>query len=200
MNRKKLVTMVALALALVMLAASALAETYYVKTNNGGSVSIRYQPDSSLAKMAYLGYGTAVDVLYFQGGWACITYKGQTLDGESYFGDAWIPSKYLVSEKPAPYTPSSGSGSGSGSSGGGLNALFNMGKQVTPYTVKVRPTRNSGVVNVRWAPSKQCTLLKAYPADTELTVIAELGTDWFQVMDPSDNTIVGFLNKAYIVK
>ena len=191
MNRKKLVTMVALALALVMLAASAMAETYYVKTNNGGSVSIRYQPDSSLAKMAYLGYGTAVDVLYFQGGWACITYKGQTLDGESHYGDAWIPSKYLVSEKPAPYTPSSGSG---------LNALFNMGKQVTPYTVKVRPTRNSGVVNVRWAPSKQCTLLKAYPADTELTVIAELGTDWFQVMDPSDNTIVGFLNKAYIVK
>ena len=192
MNRKKLVTMVALALALVLLAASAMAETYYVKTNNGGSVSIRYQPDSSLAKMAYLGYGTAVNVLYFQGSWACITYDGQTLD-------AWIPSKYLVSEKPAPYTPSSG-GSGSGSSGGGLNALFNMGKQVTPYTVKVRPTRNSGVVNVRWAPSKQCTLLRAYPADTELTVIAELGTDWFQVMDPNDNTIVGFLNKAYIVK
>jgi hypothetical protein len=199
MNRKKLVTMVALALALVLLAASAMAETYYVKTNNGGSVSIRYQPDSSLAKMAYLGYGTAVNVLYFQGSWACITYDGQTLDGESHYGDAWIPSKYLVSEKPAPYTPSSG-GSGSGSSGGGLNALFNMGKQVTPYTVKVRPTRNSGVVNVRWAPSKQCTLLRAYPADTELTVIAELGTDWFQVMDPNDNTIVGFLNKAYIVK
>ena len=199
MNRKKLVTMVALALALVLLAASAMAETYYVKTNNGGSVSIRYQPDSSLAKMAYLGYGTAVNVLYFQGNWACITYDGQTLDGESHYGDAWIPSKYLVSEKPAPYTPSSG-GSGSGSSGGGLNALFNMGKQVTPYTVKVRPTRNSGVVNVRWAPSKQCTLLRAYPADTELTVIAELGTDWFQVMDPNDNTIVGFLNKAYIVK
>ena len=199
MNRKKLVTMVALALALVLLAASAMAETYYVKTNNGGSVSIRYQPDSSLAKMAYLGYGTAVNVLYFQGSWACITYDGQTLDGESHYGDAWIPSKYLVSEKPAPYTPSSG-GSGSGSSGGGLNALFNMGKQVTPYTVKVRPTRNSGVVNVRWAPSKQCTLLKAYPANTELTVIAELGTDWFQVMDPNDNTIVGFVNKAYIVK
>ena len=202
MNRKKLVTTVIMALVLVLLAASALAETYWVKTPDGDVVNIRYEDSTNSGILTYKKYGAPIDVITFTkgGAWALFTYEGQTKDGESYFGDAYVMSKYLVSYEPAPYVPSSPSSGQSGSTGtGGLNALFSQAKFVTPYTITVRPTRTSGQVNVRWAPSKGSTLLRAYPADYQLTVIAELGTDWFQVQDPAAG-IVGFLNKAYIVK
>ena len=88
-------------------------------------------------------------------------------------------------------------GSGSSGSGVGYNDLFAKAKIVTPYNITVYPTRSSGHVNVRWAPSKKATLLQAYQAGVTLTVIAELGTDWFQVKDPQTG-ITGFVNKAYI--
>ena len=54
------------------------------------------------------------------------------------------------------------------------------------------------MANVRWAPSKASKLLKAYPAGTQLRVIAELDK-WYQVEDPLTNQ-VGFVNTAYVVK
>ena len=205
MNRRKLVAGAAIALVLVLLAASALAETYWVKTGDGKTVNVRWEDSTAGSVMTRLKYGTAIDVITFTkgGAWALFTYQGQTLDGESYYGDAYVMAKFLVPYKPEPYSGSSSSSSSSGNSGsegtGGLNALFSQAKIVSPYTVTVRPTRASGQVNVRWAPTKGSTLLRAYPANSQLTVIAELGKDWFQVQDP-DAGIVGFLNKAYIVK
>jgi uncharacterized protein YgiM (DUF1202 family) len=200
MKRRHLIAAIVMALALVLLAAVAMAETYYVKTGDGKTVNVRYTDDTSHEVLAQLKYGTKVNVLAFTkgGAWALITYDGKTKDGDYYYGDAYIMSKFLVPYKPEPYS-GGGSGSGSGTDTSSLNALFSKAKIVDPYRITVRPTRASGQVNVRWAPSKASTLLRAFPSGAELNVIAELGTDWFQVEDP-DSGVVGFLNKAYIVK
>ena len=204
MNRKKLFAAVAMALALVLLAASAMAETYWVKTGDGKTVNVRWEDSTAGSVMTRLKYGTKIDVLAFTKGgtWALFTYNGKTLDGDEHYGDAYVMAKFLVPYKPEPYSRSSSSATpeqtqNTGSSG--MNALFSQARLVTPYTVTVRPTRSSGQVNVRWAPSKSSTLLRAYPANSQFTVIAELGTDWYQIQDPESGA-VGFLNKAYIVK
>lgn len=207
MNRKKLVAAVIMALVLVLLTASVLADAYWVKTGDGKTVNVRWEDGTGGSVMARLKYGTKIDVLAFTkgGSWALFTYKGRTLDGEDYYGDAYVQAKFLVPYKPEPYSKSSSSSSSSTSGqtqntgSAGMNALFSQARIVTPYTVTVRPTRSSGQVNVRWAPSKGSTLLRAFPSDYQLSVLAELGTDWFQVQDP-ESGVVGFLNKAYIVK
>jgi SH3-like domain-containing protein len=79
------------------------------------------------------------------------------------------------------------------------NTLFSNAKLVIPYVVTLKATQSSkGMANVRWAPSKTSKLLKAYPAGTQLRVIAELDK-WYQVEDPMTNQ-VGFVNTAYVVK
>ena len=129
MSRKKLVTAAVLALALVLLAAAAMADTYYVKTNDGGSLNVRYTDQTGGTLITKLKYGTAIDVITFTNGgnWALFTYDGVTLSGEEYFGDAYVMAKFLVPYKPEPYSPSS-SGSGQsqntdGSASGTLNSL-----------------------------------------------------------------------------
>ena len=79
------------------------------------------------------------------------------------------------------------------------NSLFSKARLVAPYTVTLKATQNSkGVANVRWAPSKKATLLKAYPSGTQVQVIAELD-NWYQISDPSSGA-VGFVNTAYVSK
>jgi len=206
MSRKKWIVAAILSLALVLLAASALADAYWVKTGDGKTVNVRWEDGTNGSVMTRLKYGTKIDVITFTKGgtWALFTYDGPTLDGGHHYGDAYVMAKFLVPYKPEPYSKSSSSSSSSSgqqqsSGSGSMNALFSQARLVTPYTVTVRPTRSSGQVNVRWAPSKGSTLLRGFPSDYQLTVLAELGTDWYQVQDPSSGA-VGFLNKAYIVK
>jgi SH3-like domain-containing protein len=77
-----------------------------------------------------------------------------------------------------------------------LNKEFASAKKVTPYKVTVRPTRASGWVNMRWAPSQSAELMATYKANDQLLVIREL-TNWLQVED-QDTGDVGFINKAFI--
>jgi uncharacterized protein YgiM (DUF1202 family) len=80
-----------------------------------------------------------------------------------------------------------------------LEKVYATARTVEPYLITLKATeRSKGVANVRWAPSKTSKLLKAYPAGTQLRVIAELDK-WYQVEDPMTNQ-VGFVNTAYVVK
>ena len=205
---KRILTMVlCAALVLTVMMTAVAADTMYVKTGDGDVVNVRWTDSTANEVLGYIRYGAPVDVLATTkgGAWSLIHFKGTTRTGEYYDGDAYVMSKFLVSYKPEPFNKSSKSSSGSKSSGGsgssgsgvGYNDLFAKAKIVTPYNITVYPTRSSGHVNVRWAPSKKATLLQAYQAGATLTVIAELGTDWFQVKDPQTG-ITGFVNKAYI--
>ena len=66
------------------------------------------------------------------------------------------------------------------------------------FAVTVRPSRASGWVNLRWAPSKQAEVMATYKANAKLLVIRE--TDhWYQVED-QDTGDVGFIDKQFVVK
>ena len=80
-----------------------------------------------------------------------------------------------------------------------LNAEFRTARMVSPsFVIVVRPTRASGWVNLRWAPSKDAELLGTYRSGAKLTVIAETQS-WYQVVDP-DTDATGFMMKAYTTR
>ena len=76
------------------------------------------------------------------------------------------------------------------------NWEFRSAKKVAPFTVYTRPTRASGWVNLRWAPSKTAEILSTYKANAALTVLQEM-TNWYQVED-SETGLVGFVDKNFV--
>lgn len=198
--------LIGLMLAVMMLAAMvsvAVAEDQgkimYVYTKNGKALYVRSSMTTDADNIVgSLPYGAKV-VTYGspQKGWVYIDY------GDNY-GDHYVMSRYLVREKPAPYTPSSGSKTSnpndfdtrSAVTVEQINTLLKSAKSVNPYSVTVRPNRSSGWVYMRWLPSRNSTQIATYGANQQLLVIAEL-KDWYQVEDP-DTGMVGFVYKSYL--
>ncbi len=205
---KKSVSLIAALLLCLLAATSALADTYYVKTDNGKTLNVRWTDDTSHAVMAHLPYGTAVDVLATtkNGTWALINYKGQTDNGEFVDCDAYVMMRFLSKTQPGKYEKkTSGSTAGSAGSAGtdaakilaDMNREFASARQVTaPYTVKARPSRASGWVNLRWAPVKQAERIATCKQGKELTVLAELN-HWYQVEDPATG-MIGFIDRGFV--
>lgn len=205
---KKFVTLT-IAVLLCMLAVScALAETYYVKTDDGKTVNVRWTDDTDHAVMAQLPYGTIVDVLATTKGgkWALVNYKGMTKDGEYVDTDAYIMMRFLSKTYPGEYQRKS-SGSTSGSTGSqpsdaarilaDMNREFASAKKVeVPYTVIARPTRASGWVNLRWAPSTEAERIATCNQGKELVVLTEL-KNWYQVEDPVTG-MIGFIKRCFM--
>ena len=204
---KKLVTLTIAALLCLLAVSSAPAETYYVKTDNGKTVNVRWTDDTQHAVMVQLPYGTPVDVVGTtkNGTWAIINYKGQTNDGEFVDTDGYIMMRFLSKTNPGKYEKkSSGSSSGStGSSSDAARILSDMNREfasarkvVSPYIVVSRPTRASGWVNLRWAPSTEAERIATCPQGKELIVLAELN-NWYQVQDPATG-MIGFIKRSFV--
>ena len=79
-----------------------------------------------------------------------------------------------------------------------LNAEFRTAVKVTPYTIVARPTRSTGWVNLRWAPSMDTEVISICRQGKELTVLAELKS-WYQVEDPQTGS-VGFISRQYVYR
>ena len=79
-----------------------------------------------------------------------------------------------------------------------MNKEFRSAKDVEPFAVTVRPSRASGWVNLRWAPSLSAEIIATYKQNDKLLVIKEL-KNWYQVEDQSTGN-VGFISKKYVVK
>ncbi len=186
---KRIVSLViVVALAMTLLASTAMAWEYrYSACSNGKPLNVRSGPSKSYPVIGSIPYGEQVGVDHDLGnGWSELIWGSVP---------GYAMTSLMTKSKPGPYTP----GQGGSSDGGSLNNLFKKAKEVTPYTITLKGVRASGSANVRWAPSKQSTLQRAYAPGKEMTVIAELGTDWYQVQDPSSGA-VGFVNKAYVNK
>ena len=173
---------------------------YYVYTENGKGLNVRATPGGEI--VGSLKYGTRIYCYYRDGGngWALIDY---TYDmpgvGRGTYA-CFVSSRFLVKNKPAPKS-SSGSSSSKTTTADPLeelNAEFRSAKAVAPYVVYTRPTRASGWVNLRWAPSKSAEIMGTYKANEALTVIQELA-NWYQVEDPATG-VVGFIDKAFITQ
>lgn len=201
---KKVISLILAMMLLVLFTSAVMSESQgtdmYVYTKNGKPLNVRSsmstEDDSNI--IGSLKYGTKVITYGHQDGWAIIDYGNTT---------GYIMYRFLVKEKPDPYTGSNSSSSAStqkktsfstkdASTVAQLNTLVASAKIVTPYTVTVRPARASGWVYMRWFPSKSAETLASFRANYELTVIAEL-KDWYQVSDP-DSGKVGFVYKSYV--
>ena len=119
--------------------------------------------------------------------------KDTDLVGEFPYGSA-VP--------PAPYVPSPDSGKGSTPAQGtsdGLNTIYNefkAAKWVTPYNVVTTHNRSSGVINMRYAPSKNAPLVDTYKPGETLIVSCEL-KDWLEVQDPETGK-TGFIRHDFL--
>ncbi len=198
---KRLISLALIAAALsALLIPAALAANeagyYYVKTDNGKTLNVRNRPDGDV--IAELKYGTRVYVLEFvsSGKWARINYE---------FGDglypAYLSARYLVKNDPGKYSPSTTPDSSGASDASktltDMNAEFRSAKKVQQqFTVYARPSRASGWVNLRWAPSLSAERIAACPQGKALTVLAET-KNWYQVQDP-ETGMIGFISRQYV--
>ena len=80
----------------------------------------------------------------------------------------------------------------------GLNAQYNTMQYVAAYTVRVVPDTRTGTARLRWAPSKNSTLIMQLPANYELTVLAA-NSNWLMVEDPTSGKI-GFIAAKYTAR
>jgi len=192
-----LTVMLALVLAAVAVPASAGGTTLYVKTGDGGPVNVRNAPNRGAYSMGQVKYGDSVtiDPGFVGSDWTAVVY------GDSI---GYVMSRFLVSEKPAPFTPSpdpspkkdSDTDVKAYSSVDKLNTIVAGARFVEPYEITVRPVRASGWVYLRWFPTRNAKEVATYGDGKILRVIAEL-KDWFQVEDP-DSGRTGFLYTSYI--
>ena len=175
---------------------------YYVYTENGKSLNVRFTPGGE--KIGSLKYGARVYCYYLDvgNGWALIDY---TFNHPTYgYGTfaCYVSNRYLQKSKPAAKPDSSSSPSSSSTSTADtladVNKEFKTAKDVEPFYVTVRPARASGWVNLRWAPSLSAEIMATYKQNDKLLVIKEL-KNWYQVEDQSTGN-VGFISKKYVAK
>ena len=210
MMTKKLISLALIAVLTAMLLPSlAAADSYYgtqwVYTDNGKSLNVRSAPKTGNNIIGSLKYGAEVTVIQmYANGWAQILWE-QNQYGE--FGAAYVQRRFLVNHKPSslPAQPTAAPASGTASGDtdlakafSSMNAEFKSAKKVSAYTVVARPSRASGWVNLRWAPSTEAERIATCKQGKELTVLAEM-KNWYQVKDPATG-MIGFISRQYVTK
>lgn len=218
MTRKLLSLTLALTLflcAIPVLAENTSTATMYVYTENGKGLNVRSAPSVGNNIIDLAPFGTAITVLRFlENGWACIQWK--------QYGVAYVQSRFLQWTNPRTYVTPQPTATPTPTPTpyratavpyyyttpepaytytdnlAVLNAEFRTARLVTPFTVSVRPSRASGWVNMRWAPSKDTEIITNYRSGAQLTVIAET-QNWYQVVDPNSEA-TGFIMKTYVTR
>ena len=177
------------------------AGVYYVKTDNGRTLNVRKSPNGEV--IGQFAYGKRIYVeTITSSGWAQ-TYYGDYGDSVT----AWVMARYLVTYDPGKYkapaktSPTEPAATASATDAAkvlaDMNAEFKTGKLAAKqFTVYARPSRASGWVNLRWAPSLEAERIATCPQGKALTVICET-RNWYQVQDP-ETGMIGFISKKFV--
>ena len=206
---KRLISLTLIAVLMTMLfpvlsAADSYYGTQYVYTDNGKNLNVRSTPSTGNNIIGSLKYGAEVTVIeMYDNGWAQILWE-QKDNGE--FGAAYVQRRFLVNHQPTSQSvqPSGSSGAASDVTDttkviSSMNAEFRSARKVSvPYTVVARPSRASGWVNLRWAPSTEAERIATCKQGKQLIVLAEL-KNWYQVQDP-ETGMIGFISRQYVTK
>lgn len=205
--KKQIMSLLLIAVMVAMLLPTVAFADYYgtqwVYTDNGKSLNVRSTPSTGNNIIGSLKYGAEVTVVeMYSNGWAQILWQ-QNAYGE--FGVAYVQRRFLVNHKPTsqPAQPSTVPASGGtavstdlAKAFSSMNEEFKTGKLVTSFTVYARPSRASGWVNLRWAPSMEAERIATCPQGKALTVIGET-KNWYQVRDPQ-TSMIGFIMKKFV--
>lgn len=189
-----LMALTALAGCLCVFTVASADEIWYVRTSDGKNLNVRDYYSGEV--VSSLPYGAAVNVSYFERNWAIV--EASELGKTKLWGD------YLVSYNPGKYNrgDSGSKGSGSKKSSGsvlsdsalgattvdGLNRQYGSMARVAAYTVRVVPDTRTGTARLRWAPSKNASLIEQLPKGYELTVLAA-NSSWLMVRDEANGHI-----------
>lgn len=206
MSKKLLSLVLAAILLAALIPAAALADserTMYVYTENGKSLNVRSAPVVGDNIVAQAKYGEPMTVVATSAnGWSTVWW--QDMNGE--FHNYYVQSRFLVNYKPgakpsapsATAAPASASVTDAAKVLSDMNREFTTAKKVSPYTVAARPSRASGWVNLRWAPSTEAERIATCPQGKELTVLVEM-RNWYQVQDPQTG-MIGFISNKYVTR
>jgi len=198
---KRLVSILLVVMMVVLMVPAAMAnETWYVYTDDGKTLNVREKPNGAV--VGRLAFGAPVDVVvYSPNGWSLIYFVNGELEGEAY-----VMSRFLVRYKPtvkpsgsvtpASTTPAANAGTTGTDTVANLNKEFRTARKVSAYTVVARPSRASGWVNLRWAPSLEAERIATCSQGKELIVVAELA-NWYQVEDPATG-MIGFISRKFV--
>ena len=159
----------------------------YSCCSNGKPLNVRSGPGKDYPAIGGIRYGDPITVDHDLGnGWSEIFWGNQA---------AYVMTALMSRTYPGPYQPAPTQAPSTTAGAASLNSIFQLARFVVPYTVTLRGTRGSGSVNVRWAPSTDCSLLQTYAYGSTLQVIAEMG-EWYQVVDPMTG-ITGFVMRKF---
>ena len=165
----------------------------YSCCSNGKPLNVRSGPGKEYPCIGSIPYGQMVGVDHDLGnGWSELIWGSVP---------GYAMTSLMSRTDPGPYDPSKHQSKKTSTDTSGesaLNKIFKQARFVSPYTVTLKGSRGSGTVNVRWAPSKNSTLIEAYPAGTTMQVIAELG-DWSQIVDPITG-VTGFAMGKFLFR
>ena len=192
MSKRIISLMAVVVLLAAMFAFTTTASAYYCVYShcpNGKPLNVREGPGKEYPVIGKVPYGDPIYII------------GETSPGWYQLNDmGYVQASLTSNSYPGPYVPPAPTPTADpNKKKADLEKVYASARTVEPYLVTLKATQKSkGVANVRWAPSKTSKLLKAYPAGTQLRVIAELDK-WYQVEDPMTNQ-VGFVNTAYVVK
>ena len=192
MSKRIISLMAVVVLLAAMLAFTTTASAYYCVYShcpNGKPLNVREGPGKEYPVIGKVPYGDPIYII------------GETSPGWYQLNDmGYVQASLTSNSYPGPYVPPAPTPTPDpNKKKADLEKVYATARTVEPYLITLKATeRSKGVANVRWAPSKTSKLLKAYPAGTQLRVIAELDK-WYQVEDPMTNQ-VGFVNTAYVVK
>lgn len=192
MSKRIISLMAVVVLLAAMFAFTTTASAYYCVYShcpNGKPLNVREGPGKEYPVIGKVSYGDPIYII------------GETSPGWYQLNDlGYVQASLTSNSYPGPYVPPAPTPTPDpNKKKADLEKVYATARTVEPYLITLKATeRSKGVANVRWAPSKTSKLLKAYPAGTQLRVIAELDK-WYQVEDPMTNQ-VGFVNTAYVVK
>ena len=192
MSKRIISLMAVVVLLAAMFAFTTTASAYYCVYShcpNGKPLNVREGPGKEYPVIGKVPYGDPIYII------------GETSPGWYQLNDmGYVQASLTSNSYPGPYVPPAPTPTADpNKKKADLEKVYATARTVEPYLITLKATeRSKGVANVRWAPSKTSNLLKAYPAGTQLRVIAELDK-WYQVEDPMTNQ-VGFVNTAYVVK
>lgn len=192
MSKRIISLMAVVVLLAAMVAFTTTASAYYCVYShcpNGKPLNVREGPGKEYPVIGKVPYGDPIYII------------GETSPGWYQLNDlGYVQASLTSNSYPGPYVPPAPTPTPDpNKKKADLEKVYATARTVEPYLITLKATeRSKGVANVRWAPSKTSKLLKAYPAGTQLRVIAELDK-WYQVEDPMTNQ-VGFVNTAYVVK
>ena len=188
---KKLITALLVFTLILAVSATALATTYYIKTQSGSYVHVRAGRGTDYEKIGKLKYGDHIDVVNIKNGWAKFNFGS--------YGYGYVSANFLTKHKPEAINNNNNKTSGNtSSSSGSFDLVKSYDKFVkVSYRAVVQPSTSSNNINLRWGPSMNAPIMGLRRAGCELRVIAENGT-WCQVIDEATGES-GFMMKQFLL-